>query len=105
MTTQLAIPNKRPGFGPKVCTKNWWIDRIKGSKNPKHINYWTHYLKYQVGQFKALAELDYKVLGERVSTQGAPVSGLAREYPIKLVEKPFWLTWYHHTFKDFRLWT
>ncbi len=105
MTTQLAIPNKRTRFGPKVCTRNWWIDRIKGSENPKYISYWTHYSKYQIGQFKVLAELDYQVLGERVGTQGAADSGLAHEYPIKLVEKPFWLTWDYHTFKDFRLWT
>jgi hypothetical protein len=45
------------------------------------------------------------VLGERVGTQGAPDSGLAREYPIKLTEKPFWLTWNYRAFKDFRLWT
>jgi hypothetical protein len=48
---------------------------------------------------------DYQVLGERVGTQGAPDSGFACEYPIKLAEKPFWLTWDYHTFKDFRLWT
>jgi hypothetical protein len=105
VTTQLAIPNKRTRFGPKVCTRNWWIDRIKGSENPKYISYRTHYSKYQIGQFKVLAELDYQVLGERVGTQGAADSGLAHEYPIKLVEKPFWLTWDYHTFKDFRLWT
>jgi hypothetical protein len=45
------------------------------------------------------------VLGERVSTEGAPDSGLAKKYPIKLAEKPFWLTWDYKTFKDFKLWT
>jgi len=45
------------------------------------------------------------VLGERVSTEGAPDSGLARQYPSKLTEKPFWLTWDYKTFKDFKLWT
>jgi hypothetical protein len=54
---------------------------------------------------QALAELDYQVLGERVSTEGAPDSGLAVKYPIKLTEKPFWLTWDYKTFKDFKLWT
>ena len=81
MTSQLVIPNKRPRFGPKVCTRSWWIDRIKGSENPKYTSYWTHYSNYQVGQFKAVAEFDYQVLGERVGTQGAPDSGLASEYP------------------------
>jgi len=45
-----------------------------------------------------LAELDYQVLEERVSTQGAPDSGLAVKYPIKLEEKPFWVTWEYKTF-------
>jgi hypothetical protein len=45
------------------------------------------------------------VLGERVSTEGAPDSGLAIKYPPKLKEQPFWLTWDYKTFKDFKLWT
>ena len=102
MTTQLAIPNKKTRFGPKVASRNWWIDRIKITQ-PKYTSYWTPCTKYQIGQFKALAGLDYQVLGERVSTEGAPDSGLARKYPIKLAEKPFWLTLYYKTFKDFRL--
>ncbi len=104
MTTQLAIPNKKTRFGPKVASRNGWIERIKIAQ-PQYTSYWTHYTKYQIGQFKALAELDYQVLGERVSTKGAPDSGLARKYPIKLTEKPFWLTWDYKTFKDFKLWT
>jgi len=99
VTNQLAIPNKRSRFGPKVCSRNWWIDRIKESE-PKYINYWTHYTMYQIGQFKALAELDYQVLGERVGNERAPDSGLAVQYPIKLAEKPFWLTWEYKTFKS-----
>jgi len=79
VTTQLAIPNKKTRFGPKVASRNWWIERIKITQ-PKYTNYWTHFTKYQIAQFKALAELDYQVLGERVSTEGAPDSGLAREY-------------------------
>jgi hypothetical protein len=104
VTTQLAIPNKKTRFGPKVASRNWWIERIKITQ-PKYTSYWTHYNKYHIGQFKALAELDYQVLGEKVSTEGAPNSGLARKYPIKLTEKPFWLTWDYKTFKDFKLWT
>jgi hypothetical protein len=52
-----------------------------------------------------LVSLHYQVLGERVSTQEAPDSGLAVKYPIKLEEKPFWVTWENKTFKDFKLWT
>jgi hypothetical protein len=87
VTTQLAIPNKRTRFGPKVASRDWWIEQIKITK--PQVSYWTHFTKYQIGQFKAHAELDYQVLGERVSTEGAPDSGLARQYPSKLTEKPF----------------
>jgi len=103
VTTQLAIPNKRTRFGPKVASRDWWIERVKITK--PETSYWTHFTKYQIAQFKALAELDYQVLGERVSTEGAPDSGLAVKYPPKLKEQPFWLTWDYKTFKDFRLWT
>jgi hypothetical protein len=103
VTTQLAIPNKRTRFGPKVASRDWWIERIKITK--PQVSYWTHFTKYQIGQFKILAELDYQVLGERVSTEGAPDSCLARKYPPKLTEQPFWLTWDYKTFKDFKLWT
>jgi len=90
-------------FGPKVASRDWWIEQIKISK--PQVSYWTHFTKYQIAQFKALAELDYQVLGERVSTEGAPNSGLAIKYPPKLKEQPFWLTWDYKTFKDFKLWT
>jgi len=103
VTTQLAIPNKRTRFGPKVASRDWWIERIKITK--PETSYWTHFTKYQIAQFKALAELDYQVLGERVRTEGAPDSSLAVEYPPKLKEQPFWLTWDYKTFKDFKLWT
>jgi len=62
VTTQLTVPNKKTRFGPKVASRE--------------TSYWTHYTKYQIAQFKALAELDYQVLGERVRTEGAPDSGL-----------------------------
>jgi len=104
VTNQLAIPNKKTRFGPKVATRDWWIEKIKITQL-KYTSYWTHFTKYQIGQFKALAELDYQVLGERVSTEGAPDSGLARKYPIKLTEKSFWLTSDYKTFKDFKPWT
>ena len=103
VTTQLAIPNKRTRFGPKVASRDWWIERVKITK--PETSYWTHFTKYQIAQFKALAELDYQVLGERVNTEGAPDSGLAVKYPPKLKEQPFWLTWDYKTFKDFKLWT
>jgi hypothetical protein len=104
VTSQLAIPNKKTRFGPKAASRDWWIERIKIRK--PEIRYWTHYTKYQIAQFKALAELDYQVLGEKVKTEGAPDSDLVgRNYPPKLTEKPFWFTSDYKTFKDFRLWT
>jgi hypothetical protein len=90
VTTQLAIPNKKSRFGPKVASRDWWIERIKITK--PETSYWTHFTKYQIAQFKTLAELDYQVLGERVRTEGAPDSDLEVVYPPKLKEQPFWLT-------------
>jgi tricorn protease-like protein len=85
VANQLTIPNKRARLGPKVASKGWRIKQIKASKPA--TNYLSHFTKYQIAQFKVLAELDYQVMGERVSTQGAPDSGLAVKYPIKLKEK------------------
>jgi hypothetical protein len=87
VTTQLAIPTKKTTFGPKVASRDCWIEKIKLT-NPQ-IRYWTHFTKYQIEQFRTLAELVYKVLGERVRTEGAPDSGLTVGYPPKLEEKPF----------------
>jgi len=81
--------SKKPRFGPKVASQAWWIDRIKKEEGPKYLKYWTHITDYQIGQFKALAEFDYFVLGEGIETQGAPDFGLGLEYPVKLVRKPF----------------
>jgi len=101
VTSQLAIPNKKTCFGPKVASRHWWIEWIKIEK--PETRYWTHFTKYHIFQFKALAELDYKVLGERIVTEGAPDSRLTRNYPPKLEEKPFWLTWDYKTYNDFKL--
>jgi hypothetical protein len=86
-----------------MASRDWWNERIKITN--WEIRYWTHFTKYQIAQFKTLAELDYQVLGERVRTEGASDSGLAVVYPPQLREQPFWLTWDHKTFKDFKLWT
>jgi len=87
-----------------VACRDWWIERIKIRK--PEIRYWTHFTKYQIAHFKALAELDYQVLGERVKTEGAPDAELVGlNYPPKLKEQPFWFTTDYKTFKDFRLWT
>jgi hypothetical protein len=73
--TQLTVL-KKPRFGPKVASQAWWIDRIRDKERPKHLTYWTHITDYQIGQFKALAEYDYFVLGEGIETEGAPDFGL-----------------------------
>jgi hypothetical protein len=86
-----------------VASRDWWIEGIKIIK--PETSYWTHFTKYQIAQFKSLAELDYQVLGERVSTEGDPDSSLASKYPHNLKEQLFWLTWDYKTFKDFKLWT
>jgi hypothetical protein len=96
---------KKPRFGPKVASQAWWIDRIKQKEGPKYLKYWTHNTDYQIGQFKALAEYNYFVLGEGIETQGAPDFELELEYPVKLVGKPFWVDWSTLEFKDYKLWT
>jgi hypothetical protein len=104
VTSQLAISNKKPRFGPKVTSRDWWIERIK-IKKPE-IRYWTHFTKCQIAQFKVLAELDYQVLGEKVKTEGAPDADLiGRNYPPKLKEQPYWCTLDWTDFKNYRLWT
>jgi len=102
--TQLTVL-KKPRFGPKVASQAWWIDRIKEKEGTKYLKYWTHYTDYQIGQFKALAEYDYFVLGEGIETQGAPDFGLDLDYPVKLVGKPFWVDWSTLEIKDYKLWT
>jgi hypothetical protein len=99
--TQLTV-SKKTRFEPKVATQAWWIDRIKDREGPKYLTYWTHYTDYQIGQLKALAEYDYFVLGERIETEGAPDFGLELDYPVKLVGKPFWVSW---STLEFKLWT
>ena len=91
-------------FGPKIASRDWWIERIKIRK--PEIGYWTHFTKYQIAQFKVLAELDYQVLGEKVKTEGAPDADLiGRNYPPKLEEQPYWCTLNWTDFKNYRLWT
>jgi hypothetical protein len=104
VTSQLTTSNKKARFGHKVVSRDWWIERIK-IKKPE-IRYWKHFTKYQIAQFKALAELDYQVLGEKIKTEGAPDADLVGlNYPPKLKEQPFWYTTDYKTFKDLRLWT
>jgi hypothetical protein len=105
VSQQLAVSNKKPRLGPKVCSQAWWTDKVKEVEGPRYSKYWTHYTDFGIGQFKALAEFDYFVLGEGIETQGAPDFGLNLEYPIKLVGKPFWVNSSTLVYKDFKLWT
>jgi hypothetical protein len=104
VSQQLAV-SKKPRLGPKVCSQAWWIDKVKEVEGPKYLKYWTHYTDFEIGQFKALAEYNFFVLGEGIETQGAPDFGLNLEYPIKLIGKPFWVDLSTLVYKDFRLWT
>ena len=54
---------KKPRFGPKVGTLDWWIEEAK-SKAPADRSQWIKLSKYQLGRSQALAEYDYLVLGE-----------------------------------------
>ncbi len=70
MTSQLEIPAKRQRFGAKAVSREWWIQRIKDTHGPKYTELWTHLPKYHLLTLKALAELDYQVLGKGIA--GAP---------------------------------
>ena len=62
----MTLSNKKPKFGPKIATKEWWIQRIKDTPGPKYTELWTHIPKYQLARFKALAEIDYNFLGKEL---------------------------------------
>jgi hypothetical protein len=64
VANQLTIPNKKTRSGPKVASRDWWIEQVKITS--LEIRYWTHFTQYQIVQFKALAEVDYQGLGERL---------------------------------------
>jgi hypothetical protein len=85
--SQLAVPNKKPKFGPRVATQAWWIERIKQDPIYQYTEEWAKHSEYQVARWKILAELDYKVLGTSI-LRGAP--GLGQAYPPKIEVKPFW---------------
>jgi len=103
VTQQLTY--KKPRLGPKVATQDWWIEKIKATKEPKYIHHWPQITEYQVGCFRALAEYDYEVLGEGIETPGVPNFGQFLEYPAKLELKPTWSTLSTQEWKDLKLWT
>jgi hypothetical protein len=92
VTSQLEIPAKRQKFGPKAVSREWWIQRIKNTPGPKYTQPWTHLPEYHLLTLKALAELDYQVLGKGV--EGAPddpelfEEGEHTVYPVKIHHKP-----------------
>jgi hypothetical protein len=70
VSQQVTAANKKACFGPKVGTTPWWIEKIKSEPGPKYTELWTHYSNYWLRKFKAISELDYKVLGFELT--GAP---------------------------------
>ena len=79
----------RNRFGPKTGTQNWWLDRSNQKPGHKYTVLWTHFPDYQLRGFKALAELDYKVLGLELT--GAPYhphrleEGQVAHFPVKVL--------------------
>lgn len=70
VTQQLTVNNKKSRFGPKIGTQDWWLNKIKQEAGHKYTVLWSHFPEYQLRRFKALAEVDYKVLGTELT--GAP---------------------------------
>jgi len=68
--------------------------RIKDTPGLKYTEHWTDIPKYQLARFKALAEIDYKLLGREI--EGAPdhpdnlEQGQKVVYPTKIVYQPHW---------------
>jgi len=60
------IVTKKPRLGPKVCTQAWLIKKVKEVKGSNYSKYCTHFMDFETGQFKALVEYDYFVLGEGI---------------------------------------
>ena len=89
MSQQLEAANKKPRFGPKLGTQAWWVERIKAEHQEpfKYTSCWNHISEYHLARLRALAELDYQVLGKVL--EGAPdhklhEPGKVRDYPIKV---------------------
>ena len=79
---------KKPRFGPKVGTQAWWIEEAK-SKAPADRSLWIKLSSYQLGQRQALAEYDYRVLGEECESD--PLGGDLEDlphYPPRIQSKP-----------------
>jgi hypothetical protein len=107
---QLTVNNKRNRFGPKIGTQDWWLNRINQEAGHKYTVLWTHVPEYQLRKFKALAEMDDKVLGLELT--GAPdhphrlEEGQVAHYPVKVFVKPHWFPDLHTiSWTDFKLWT
>jgi hypothetical protein len=78
---------KKPRFGPKVGTQDWWIEEAK-NKAPADRSQWTRLCRYQLGRRQALAEYDYLVLGEEWEgdLEDLPY------YPPRIQHKPHYFT-------------
>jgi len=110
VTQQLTANNKKSRFGPKIGTQDWWLNKIKQEAGHKYTVLWSHFPEYQLRRFKALAEVDYKVLGTELT--GAPdhpyrlEQGQVVHYPLKVFVKPHWFPHLHTIdWTDFKLWT
>jgi len=107
----VTLSNKKPKFGPKIATKEWWIQRIKDTPGPKYTELWTHIPKYQLARFKALAEIDYNFLGKEL--EGAPdhpdnlEEGQRKpNYPVKVHYQPHWFPELRSiTWKNYQVWS
>jgi hypothetical protein len=110
IVSQQLANNKRARFGPRVGTHEWWIHRVKFQTGQKYTKYWTHIPEYQLKQYRALAEVDYKVLG--LELLGAPdhpfklEEGVEVLYPERVYIQPHWLKELKTiSWKDFRIWS
>jgi hypothetical protein len=115
--TPNAAPTKKPRFGPRlprIGSQGWWYREAQKS-GQGYTTLWDHLTEYELAKNKAIAELDYKVLG--LGLTGAPdqltEEDLENEdvehpvsYPCRITHKPHWFpTLKSITYQDYQLWS
>ena len=108
-----TAPTKKPKFGPRIPrigSQGWWyLEAYK--ERTGYTKLWDHLTEYELARNKALAELDYKILG--YSLTGAPDQIIEEEdieypipYPCKITHKPHWFPDLKTiSYKDYQVWS
>ena len=114
--TSTTAPIKKPKIEarpPRIGSQGWWYQEAQ-KQGKGYTRLWDHLTEYEVAKYKAIAELDYKVLG--IGLTGAP-DQLTEEdieedieypipYPCRITHKPHWFPILKTiTYQDYQLWS